>query len=476
MCAMNSYPPRKTRIIATLGPSCEKFDQLKELVEAGTNVFRINFSHAKHEWGKEMVRSVRELEKTYQRPLGILIDTQGPSIRTGVLTNPIDLKPKDIFTFTVRGEKIEEGTGVDVNYDQLVDDLSIGDLVLVDNGMIRFKVIEKPKNGVRCEVLTQGILRSRRHMNLPGIKVNLPSITEKDYEDVRWGAEQGVDYVALSFVRSSDDIKQLKEFLLTLKSSMRVIAKIEDKQAVQNLETIIAAADGIMVARGDLGIEIPFEELPIIQRKIVKACLRLGKPVIIATHMLESMHENPMPTRAEVTDVANAIFEQVDAVMLSGETGIGRYPVKCVETLDIISRKIEQTEGKVLFEHAEFSNDRQQMVASAITLANEIKATGILVFTHAGNSAQMVSWLRPRTSHIYAFTPTESVWRQMSLYWGVRAFKVKLHDEDLEVSVTEAIQILEEAKWIRSGDKLVLISQIQVHGKRHDSIQFRQVL
>lgn len=257
---------------------------------------------------------------------------------------------------------------------------------------------------------------------------------------------------------------------------MRVIAKIEDQLSLQNLDGILAAADGIMVARGDLGIELPFEELPITQRKIVKECLRFGKPVIVATHLLESMHENPMPTRAEVTDVANAVYEQVDALMLTGETSIGRYPVQCVEILNIISRRIERSGGANFSENAELSNDRQLLMASAIKLANELKACGIVVFTHIGNTPQMASWLRPRSSHIYAFTPAEAVWRQMSLLWGVRAFKMDLHAEDPEASVLEAIRTLKDAKLVSLGDTLVFITQILAHGELHDSIQPRRVV
>lgn len=466
--------PRKTRIIATVGPNSEKFEQLRDLAQAGANIFRLNFSHAKHDWASTVVNHIRELEKQLQRPIGILADTQGPSIRTGELGNPLALAPGDIFTFTVRGEKTEESASVDVNYEKLVDDISVGDIVLVDNGVIRMKVLEKKANKIRCEILTEGTLGSRRHINLPGVKVSLPSITEKDYEDVRWAAEYGVNYVALSFVRSREDIEQLRGFLHALKSPIRIIAKIEDRQAIENLESILVAADGIMIARGDLGIELPFEELPIIQRKIVKDCLRIGKPVIVATHLLESMHENPMPTRAEVTDVANAVYEQADALMLSGETGVGRHPIKCVETLDVISRRIERSGGANFSKLAEYSGERQHLVASAVMLANELKASGIVVFTHVGNTAQMASWLRPRSSHIYAFTPAETVWQQMTLLWGVRAFRMEL-DHDPEATIQNAIELLRKGNFVKAGDSLVFISQIQTHEGRCDSIQARHV-
>lgn len=476
MISGTSLPrPRKTRIIATLGPASEKPAQLKALAEAGVNVFRLNFSHARQDWAREKVKCIRDLERKLKRPIGIMIDTQGPSIRTGEVPNPLPLKPGGIFTFTVRGEKGEESASVDVNYEHLVEDISVGDIVLVDNGVIRMRVLEKQRNRIRCEILTEGTLGSRRHINLPGVRVNLPSITEKDYEDVRWGAENAVDYVALSFVRTREDIEELRRFLHSLKSPMRIIAKIEDRLAVENLDSILTVADGVMVARGDLGIELPFEELPIIQRRIVKSCIRVGKPVIVATHLLESMHASPMPTRAEVTDVANAVYEQADAVMLSGETGVGQYPIKCVETLDVISRRIERSGGANFAKEAEFTTDRQKLMASAILLADHLGATGIVVFTHAGNSAQLASWLRPRHSHIYAFTPNEMIWRQMALFWGVRAFKIPLDSVNPEVSVEEAIRTLKSGKFVRTGETLVFVSQVRAGENLYETIQGRKV-
>jgi pyruvate kinase len=468
------FPPRKTRIIATVGPQSEKPEQLRDLANAGVNIFRLNFSHARHDWARIVIGHIRELEHQLQRPIGIMMDTQGPSIRTGELSNPLKLAAGEIFTFTVKGEKTEESASVDVNYEKLVDDISVGDIVLVDNGVIRMKVLEKQRNRIRCEILTPGTLGSRRHINLPGVKVSLPSITDKDYEDVKFGLDHTVDFVALSFVRSREDIEQLRGFLRAHKSPIRIIAKIEDQQAIENLESIMNAADGVMVARGDLGIELPFEELPIIQRKIVKSCIRLGKPVIVATHLLESMHENPMPTRAEVTDVSNVVYEQADALMLSGETGIGRYPVKCIETLDIISRRVERSGGANFSDHAEFTNERQKLVASAVMLANELKASGIVVFTHAGNTPQMASWLRPRSSHIYAFTPNETVWRQMCMLWGVRTFRMDLN-ENPEVAIMDAIKHLKDGNLVQSGETLVFCAQVQANGEFHDSIQPRKV-
>ncbi|MEY2604760.1 MAG: pyruvate kinase, partial [Verrucomicrobiota bacterium] len=295
---------RKTKIICTLGPATESAEMLTRLVEAGADLFRLNMSHAEHKWVREIVPRIRQIAENVSRPVGILLDTQGPAIRTGDLPTNLKLNPGDIVEFTVRGAKSEEKYSVDVNYEGLVSDINVGDTVLVDNGMMRLEVLEKKRNRIRCRVMTPGTLGSRRHINLPGVRVNLPPLTEKDLADVALGAELGVDFVALSFVREASDIGELRRVLKAKKSKALIMAKIEDQSAVHSIAEIIRAADAIMVARGDLGIECPMEELPIIQRRIVKMSIRLGKPVVVATHMLESMISNPMPTRAEITDVA----------------------------------------------------------------------------------------------------------------------------------------------------------------------------
>src|SRR5271154_1456181 len=336
---------RKTKIICTLGPATESAEVLHAMIDAGTNIFRLNMSHAPHDWVRMIVPRIRAIAKELGVMVGILMDTQGPAIRTGDLPTKLDLKVGDTFEFTVRGTASEESYSVGVNYDGLIDDISVGDTVLVDNGNIHMKVLEKHGNRIRCEVLTSGVMGSRRHINLPGVKVNLPPLTEKDLADVAVGAETHVDYVALSFCREPGDIDALRKVLREHDSTARIIAKIEDQLAVKNIKEIIQTTDVIMVARGDLGIECPMEELPIIQRRIVKRCLAKGVPVIVATHMLESMISNPVPTRAEITDVANAVFEQADAIMLSGETTVGKYPVKCVQVMDKVANRIERSGG-----------------------------------------------------------------------------------------------------------------------------------
>lgn len=336
--------PRKTKIIATLGPATSEPEMIKKLMDAGVNVFRFNMSHAPHEWVHKTAKTIRQFSAELSNPVAILLDTQGPAIRTGDLPAKLDLKPGDVFTFTVRGEKSEETNSVDVNYDDLINDIQVGDTVLVDNGVIQMKVLSKESHKLKCEVLTPGVLGSRKHINLPGVKVNLPALTEKDLRDVACGVEAQVDWIALSFVREGRDIQILRELLKSKNAShIKIVAKIEDQLAVKNLNEIVEAADAVMVARGDLGIECPFEELPIIQRRIVKRCLQRGKAVIVATHMLESMIVNPIPTRAEITDASNAVFEEADCIMLSGETTVGKYPVQCVDVLNKVACRIERS-------------------------------------------------------------------------------------------------------------------------------------
>ena len=322
---------RKTKIIATLGPATDSPEMLRQLIEAGTNIFRLNMCHATHDWVRHIVARIRAARAgaRLHAPASSWTPRAPPSA-PAISPTKIDLKPGENFNFTVRGAQSEEHHSVDVNYDDFIDDISVGDVVLVDNGVIHMKVLEKSGNHIRCEVLTDGVLGSRRHINLPGVNVNLPALTEKDIADVALGCELGVDFIALCFCRGPEDMVLLKKPSPSHGSTARAIAKIEDQLAVNNIDAIIEESDGIMVARGDLGIECPMEELPIIQRRIVKTCLRVDRPVIVATHMLESMISNPIPTRAEVTDVANAVFEQADAIMLSGETTVGKYPVQCV--------------------------------------------------------------------------------------------------------------------------------------------------
>lgn len=465
---------RKTKIIATLGPATESKETLLALMEAGANIFRLNMSHAPHDWVRTLVPRIRFIADQLHRQVGILMDTQGPAIRTGDLPTKLELKHGDIFEFTVRGERSEEAYSVDVNYDGLIDDISIGDTVLVDNGVIHMKVLSKKGHRIRCQVLTEGVMGSRRHINLPGVKVNLPPLTEKDLADVALGAEMGVDFVALSFCREGNDIDILRDVLKSHGCKAHIVAKIEDQLAVRNLDEIIRKTDAIMVARGDLGIECPMEDLPIIQRRIVKRCLKHGRPVIVATHMLESMIVNPVPTRAEVTDVANAVFEQADSIMLSGETTTGKYPVKCVEVLDRVARRIERSGGAGFAKDALLHDERQKTVHAAVTLANSLPGAKLLVFTRRGVMANYVSGQRPLHAPIFAIAPTEAVARRISLNWGTTAFALPFHAPS-DQAIPAAEQLLRQRHLVQPGDKLVIVSDAPGTDAHFDAIQLREV-
>ena len=445
---------------------------LRRLVANGADVFRLNMSHADHAWVRRIVPEIRAAADQARRSVAILLDTQGPAIRTGDLKTKLQLKSGDIIEFTVRSARSEEKYSVDVNYEGLVNDIKVGDTVLVDNGMIRLGVLGKKKNRVRCKVLTPGTLGSRRHINLPGVRVNLPPMTEKDIEDVSLGAELGVDLVALSFVREQGDVEELRRLLNKKKCKALIVAKIEDQSAVHSIDEIIKVADMVMVARGDLGIECPMEELPIIQRRIVKLSIRFGKPVVVATHMLESMISNPLPTRAEITDVSNAVFEQTDAVMLSGETSTGRYPVECVQVLHRVAMRIERSGGAGFAKSVILEDNRQKTVSSAVVLANSLRRAKLIVFTRHGTMARNVSNLRPEQAPIFAFTPSESVRRQLAICWGVYPERIDF-DDDPAVTIQTAEEFLRAHNLTTPGDQLVIISDIRVESDRIDSVQLR---
>jgi len=463
---------RKTKIICTLGPATENTDMLRQLMREGADVFRLNMSHADHAWVRQIVPQIRSISEEVGRAVGVLLDTQGPAIRTGDLKTELHLKPGDVLEFTVRGAKSKERYSVDVNYDGLINDIQEGDTVLVDNGVIQLLVLEKENDRIRCRVMTPGTLGSRRHINLPGVRVNLPPLTKKDLCDIAVGVEVGVDFVALSFARQRSDLDELRRVLLQQGSKAQVMAKIEDQSAVKLIHEMIAAADSIMIARGDLGIECPIEELPIIQRKIVKLCAQLGKPVIVATHLLESMVHNPIPTRAEVTDVANAVFEQADAVMLSEETTIGSYPAECVRILNRVALRIERSGGAGYAKSAILEDVRQKTVASAVVLANSLPRAKIIVFTRHGTMARNTSNLRPERATVFAFTPSEEVRRQLSLCWGTCPVRIEF-TQDPNATIEAAEKYLRDQGLTSPGDNLVIISDIRAGELLVDTVQFR---
>ena len=464
---------RKTKIICTIGPATESYDMLEKLAQAGMNVARLNMSHGDHESHARVIKAVRTLNKKLKHPVALLIDTQGPEIRTGDIHNELDLKKGDEISVVARGEDDVEASSIRINYEDLIDDVHIGDKITVDNGLINLEVLSKEDRVMRCRVVDGGVLKSKRHVNLPGIRVNLPAITEKDKRDIEFAVEQEVDFIALSFVREAADVLQLRELLGDKADKIQIISKIEDQEGVKNVEEIINVTDGVMVARGDLGVEIAIEKLPRVQRRILRMCAQHGRRAIVATHMLESMIENPIPTRAEVTDVANAVYEEADAIMLSGETTIGKYPIKCVEILDRIARSIELSPGLQFTKGLILKNDKEEIAAAAVKLAESIQAKGIIVPTRRGRMAGYVTNCHPQTPIICAFTNDSRTRRQLVLNRNVLSFRINF-SEDPEKTLAKAANILIERAEFTPEDRLVVISDA-LAGSGIDAIQIRKL-
>jgi pyruvate kinase len=464
---------RHTKIIATIGPSTETHDKLTQLITSGVDVIRLNMAHGSGEWVTTVVKRIREVSQEVQRHVAVMMDVKGPEIRTGVVAESIDMKIGETFEFYT--DKPSDGiTGVIVNYPGFPDDVKVGTTVLLDSGLIRLEVVSKDSTHVRCRILTPGKLGSRRHINLPGVDVNLPSLTEKDERDIRTGVQAGIDFVALSFVRRADDILVLRALLDHLGSKARIIAKIEDQGGLRNLEGIVKVTDAVMVARGDLGIEVDYHTLPLVQTRIVELCLTEGRPVIIATHLLESMISAPMPTRAEISDISTAVRERADAVMLSGETTTGLYPLECVEVMKNILRTIEPTEKRGINEVIKLNEPKAKMLRSAAVLAQELDQSGIVVFTRSGMLAYTLAALRAVGVPIYAFTDDEALFRQLLLPWGVEPFLMKF-SADPEETILNAIEYLKRKQWCKEGAWLVVITNVLAHEKVIDTIQLRQI-
>jgi len=450
---------RKTKIIATLGPATQTPTAVRDLLLAGVDVFRLNMSHAAHDWTRELVGTIRSVASELEVDVATLIDLQGPSIRTGDLAENLVLTRGDILEFRNAGLAPALPLSVTTNYDKLHEDVSVDNVMLVDNGEIHVRILRIEEGRLTCEVLTDGTMGSRRHINLPGIRVNLPVLTEKDMRDIDLAAELAVDFVAISFVRDAEHVGYLREQLLARGSNAYIVSKIEDQEAVKHLTGIIQESDAVMVARGDLGIEVHIEELPIVQRTIVKECARIGRKVIVATHMLESMIKNPVPTRAEVTDVANAVYEQADAVMVSGETSVGQYPVKCIEILDRIARRMEREPGAGFAKAIELSNDKQHTVNSAVVLANSLEHASLVIFTARGILANYAAHQRPERADIFAFCPDETVVRSLLMNRAVTPFQMEMSDHP-EDSIRRAIDCLKEKGLVVPGNPVVILSDI----------------
>lgn len=450
---------KRTKIICTIGPATESHAMLMKLYKAGMNIARLNMSHSDHKSAKRIIDRINKINKKVSNPIGILLDTQGPEIRTGDTSSVVHLEPGEKVSFTIRDEIDVETTSIRVHYDELINSVKVGSLITLDNGLLNFKVLTKTENELECIVLDGGKLGSKRHVNLPGIRINLPSVTEKDKKDILFGLKENVDFIALSFVRDASDIDDLKAVLKNKTSQVKIISKIEDREGLSNIEEICNVSDAVMVARGDLGIETDLSNLPNIQRKIMSNCARHGVRSIVATHLLESMIENPTPTRAEVTDVANAIYEGADAVMLSGETTIGKYPVECVS---FISRIASQTEKyKTLGYESKLISDTdwQHLGIAAKNIAESISADGIIAITRSGQTAEIVSNAKPFMIPIFAFSNNRKTLNQLALAGSVNAYYSPMY-VDHEKNVNSAMKSIKKVLKPQKDLKFVVISGI----------------
>jgi len=465
-------PFRKTKIICTAGPSTSSYEMLMKMYEAGMNAVRLNMSHGTYESHLEIIKTVKSMNREIEDSIALILDTQGPEIRTGVLQSDLDISEGDVITVSVRPDDVEESS-IHINYEDIINEVQVGEKITVDNGLINLKVLEKNHGTMKCRVIDGGTMKSNRHVNLPGVRVNLPSITDKDKIDIEFGVRNKVDYIALSFVREAQDVSDLRKLLGTNGKGIKIISKIEDQEGVRNIEEIVEASDAVMVARGDLGIEISIEELPDVQRVIVGKCQEKGKRVIVATHLLESMIDNPIPTRAEVTDVANAVYEEVDALMLSGETTIGKYPIRSIEHIDKIALRAEKLKSLQLGKLLVKKELKQHIAASAVELAESIDAKCLVVITKRGLMAQLITNCKPVKTPIHAITFDKRIKRQLCLNRAVTAHQMN-ESEDPERKIQEAFGLLKEKRILKSGDRVVLVSDV-LTTTGTDSIQLREI-
>jgi len=450
------YTPR-TKIVCTLGPSTATDDTIRGLIDAGMNVARVNFSHGTHEQHAKTIAMVRRLAEQSGKPIAILGDLQGPRIRIGDLAEPITLKVGGDLVLVHEGN--ERNGEIPVTYDQLAHDVHVGDRILVDDGLIELMVLEVNDGRVKARVINGGPLKSHKGLNLPGIQVSAPSITEKDAADIKFAVEQQVDYLALSFVRRAEDIEGLKRMI---PSWLLVVAKIEKDVALHNIEAIVRASDAVMVARGDLGVELPFEAVPGAQKRIIRLANRYGRPVITATQMLESMIEHPRPTRAEASDVANAIMDGTDAVMLSAETAAGAYPRLAVEAMTRIIKEIETHPPVTPFAGAQQGNGivttEVAIAAATVAAVDMLGAPLVVVFTKSGFSARVVSSKRPPVP-ILALTDEARTYRQLALVWGVVPQQVP-HCADYDEMMDQTKNVVVRRELATPGDRIIVTAGV----------------
>lgn len=448
---------RRAKIVATLGPATSSYDSIRAIIDAGVDVARMNLSHGSYEVHEGVYANVRKAADDAGKPVAVLVDLQGPKIRLGKFeAGPYELAEGDIFKITTEdiiGTKEISST----TFKGLPHDVKAGDYLLIDDGKVRVRVVSVDGEVVTTEVIVAGPVSNNKGINLPGVAVNVPALSEKDEADLRWGLRLGADLIALSFVRNAADIERVHEIMAEEGRKVPVVAKIEKPQAVEALEEIIEAFDAIMVARGDLGVELPLEAVPIVQKRAVELARRAAKPVIVATQMLESMISSPVPTRAETSDVANAVLDGADAVMLSGETSVGEYPTVTVQTMaKIVTSTEEHGLERILPLGTRPRTQSGAITLAAVEVADFVEAKFLCVFTESGESARRMSRIRSRIP-ILAFTPEESVRRRMSLFWGVESFVVGrvTHTDQMVAQVDEALKSTGRAV---DGDKVIIIS------------------
>ncbi len=458
------FNSRKTKIIATIGPATESEAKIEGLIVSGVNVLRLNLSHGSYEVHAKTITSIRAISARLNTPVAILLDLQGPKIRTGRLKTPeITIEPGSLIIVTTDEAGADQGK-ITTTYQALPKDVRPGNRILFDDGLIEARVKAVNGRDVLCEVVFGGVLKQGKGINLPGVEVSAPSITEKDLRDIDFGVERGVDYIALSFVRSPADIIGLKKILEKKNADISIIAKIEKAEAVEELSSILDESDGIMIARGDLGVELSPERVPILQKRFINWASETGKLVITATQMLESMITNPRPTRAEASDVANAVFDGTDALMLSGETAVGKFPEKSVEIMSRIATEAEEdalSRKRLQRREKSASSSFAEAVAySAFAASIEVNAKAIVVFTQSGDSALMLSKLRP-SAPIVAFTPVERTWRRLALLWGVKPYLIEFGGHTDEMICRGEAALLDNA-LAKLGDPVVIVSGTKV--------------
>lgn len=467
-------PLRRTKIVCTIGPSCNTQEGIENLFLHGMNVARVNFSHGTHEDHARTIGFIRNTARENNYSIPVLMDLQGPKIRVGQMKDGGQLLEEGT-TITITGESVEgTSTVIPIDYEKLVDEAEEGNIILLDDGLLEFKITKKLEKNLEAKVIVGGVLKSRKGVNLPNVKISIPALTEKDIKDLEFGLKQDADYVALSFVRSAEDVIDLKKRIEAAGSEAAVISKIEKPEALEVIDEIIAESDGIMVARGDLGIEIATEEVPFVQKMIIEKCRAVGKPVITATQMLDSMINNPRPTRAESSDVANAVLDGTDAVMLSGETAAGKYPLEAVNVMDRICRKIEERRVQ-LYNSLKYKRPKikqkeiiESIAHSCIFMADNTGAKVISTITHSGSTARRIAKFRPKMP-IFAFTESQKVRRQLNLVWGVHSVRLdELFDTDMSVMMMQ--DYLKDNGMVKKDDRVIIATGIPTAKKGHTNM------